>query len=152
KLIALAGDVVANIGAYACFPTTCGVEPLMALAEMAGPYDVAAYSCLARGVATHTCTMAPYRGVSRPVITFAIERLMDKAAAAFDLSPVEIRKRNLITTFPYTSTTGLVFDEGSYIETMEQAVAHVDLGKFRAQQRDERLHGRYRGIGFATFS
>ena len=61
----------------------------MALAELPGPYDVGAYSCRARGVATNTSTMAPYRGVSRPVITFAIERLMDKAAAAFGLSPVE---------------------------------------------------------------
>ena len=152
KLIALSADVVANIGAYSCFPTTCGVEPLMAMAELPGPYDVAAYACVARGVATHTCTMAPYRGVSRPVITFAIERLMDKAAAAFDLGPDEIRRRNLIKKFPYTSATGLVFDEGSYVETLEQAIAHVDLGKFRVQQRDARTRGRYRGIGFATFS
>ena len=78
--------------------------------------------------------MAPYRGVSRPVITFAIERLMDKAAAAFGLGPVEIRRRNLIGQFPYTSATGLVFDEGSYLETLEQAIAHVDLKSFRAQQ------------------
>ncbi len=152
KLIALSADVVANIGAYSCFPTTCGVEPLMAMAELPGPYDVRAYACVARGVATHTCTMAPYRGVSRPVITFAIERLMDKAAAAFDLGPDEIRRRNLIRKFPYTSATGLVFDEGTYVETLEQAIAHVDLGKFRAQQRDARTRGRYRGIGFATFS
>jgi carbon-monoxide dehydrogenase large subunit len=152
KLTALSADVVANIGAYSCFPTTCGVEPLMAMAELPGPYDVAAYACVARGVATHTCTMAPYRGVSRPVITFAIERLMDKAAAAFDLGPDEIRRRNLIRKFPYTSATGLVFDEGSYIETLEQAIAHVGLKSFRAKQRDARSRGRYRGIGFATFS
>ena len=67
--------MIANVGAYSCFPTTCGVEPLMALAELPGPYDVRAYSCRARGVTTHTCTMAPYRGVSRPVIT-----LRDRAA------------------------------------------------------------------------
>jgi aerobic carbon-monoxide dehydrogenase large subunit len=152
KLTALSADVVANIGAYSCFPTTCGVEPLMAMAELPGPYDVAAYACVARGVATHTCTMAPYRGVSRPVITFAIERLMDKAAAAFDLGPDEIRRRNLIRKFPYTSATGLVFDEGSYIETLEQAIAHVGLKSFRAKQREARSRGRYRGIGFATFS
>ena len=53
------------------FPTTCGVEPLMAMAEMPGPYDVQRYQCLARGVITNTCPMAPYRGVSRPVITFS---------------------------------------------------------------------------------
>ena len=152
KLIALSADVVANTGAYSCFPTTCGVEPLMAMAELPGPYDVAAYACVARGVATHTCTMAPYRGVSRPVITFAIERLMDKAAAAFDLGPDEIRRRNLIKKFPYTSATGLVFDEGSYVETLDQAIAHVDLKAFRARQREARTHGRYLGIGFATFS
>ena len=127
KLVALEATCVANIGAYSCFPTTCGVEPLMAIAELPGPYDFRAYACRARGVATHTCTMAPYRGVSRPVITFAVERLMDKAAAAFALSPVEIRRRNLITKFPYTSATGLVFDEGSYIETLEKAAASVGL-------------------------
>ena len=152
KLVALSADVIANIGAYSCFPTTCGVEPLMALAEMPGPYDLRAYSCRARGVATHTCTMAPYRGVSRPVITFAIERLMDKAAAAFELSPVEIRRRNLIARFPYTSATGLVFDEGSYIETLDKAAAHVDLASFRSRQSEARGRGRYLGIGFATFS
>jgi carbon-monoxide dehydrogenase large subunit len=152
KLIALAADVVANTGAYSCFPTTCGVEPLMAMAEMPGPYDVRAYSCRARGVSTHTCTMAPYRGVSRPVITFAVERLMDEAAAVFDLSPVEIRRRNLIDTFPYTSATGLVFDEGSYLETLEKAAAYAELPAFRARQRDARANGRFLGIGFATFS
>jgi carbon-monoxide dehydrogenase large subunit len=152
KLIALSADIAANVGAYSCFPTTCGVEPLMAMAELPGPYDVRAYSCVARGVATHTCTMAPYRGVSRPVITLAIERLMDKAATAFALRPDEIRRRNLIKTFPYTSATGLVFDEGSYVETLDQAVAHVDVAAFRTRQRDARAQGRYLGIGLATFS
>ena len=152
KLIALAADVAANVGAYSCFPTTCGVEPLMAMAELPGPYDVRAYSCLARGVATHTCTMAPYRGVSRPVITLAIERLMDKAAAAFAIGPDEIRRRNLIKRFPYTSVTGLVFDEGSYVETLDKALAHVNVAAFRARQRDSRQRGCYLGIGFATFS
>ena len=152
KLLALSTDILANIGAYSCFPTTCGVEPLMAMAEMPGPYDVRAYACVARGVATHTCAMAPYRGVSRPVVTAAIERLMDKAAAAFDLDPVEIRRRNLIAQFPYTSATGLVFDEGSYKAALEQAAARSDLPAFRARQRAARECGRYLGIGFATFS
>ena len=152
KLIALSADVVANAGAYSCFPTTCGVEPLMAMAELPGPYDLRAYSCRARAIATNTCTMAPYRGVSRPVITFAIERLMDKAAVAFGIDPVEIRKRNLIRRFPYTSVTGLAFDEGSYVETLEIAATVIDLPKFRARQRDARAHGRFLGVGFATFS
>lgn len=152
RLIALKADVVANVGAYSCFPNTCGVEPLMALAELPGPYDFDAYECRARGVATNTCTMAPYRGVSRPVITFALERAMDKAAAAFGLEPADIRRRNLIDKFPHTSPTGLVFDEASYKETLELALKHIDLPAYRARQQQARAQGRYLGIGFATFS
>jgi aerobic carbon-monoxide dehydrogenase large subunit len=152
KLIALSGDIVANIGAYSCFPTTCAVEPLMALAELPGPYDVRAYNCRSRGVLTHTCPMGPYRGVSRPVITFVLERLMDKAAAAFGIEPTEIRRRNLIDKFPYTSATGLLFDDGTYKETMEKAVEAIDLPAFRKRQQVMRDQGRYLGIGFTTFS
>ena len=152
KLIALAADILADIGAYSCYPTTCGVEPLMALAEMPGPYDLREYACVSRGVTTHTCPMAPYRGVSRPVITFAIERLMDKAAAAFGLDPIEVRRRNLIRSFPYTSATGLVFDEATYVETMEAAAGAIGVPAFRARQAKARAQGRHLGLGFATFS
>jgi carbon-monoxide dehydrogenase large subunit len=152
KLIALKNEVAANVGAYSCFPTTCGVEPLMAMAEMPGPYDFRAYACRARGVATNTCTMAPYRGVSRPVLTFALERAMDKAAAAFGLDPIDIRRRNLIDKFPYTSATGLVFDEASYKQTLDMAVKAVDVPAFRQRQQEARTQGRHLGIGFATFS
>jgi carbon-monoxide dehydrogenase large subunit len=152
RLVALTADVTANVGAYSCFPTTGAVEPLMALAELPGPYDVRAYRCTARGVLTHTCPMAPYRGVSRPVITLAIERLMDRAAAELGLEPSEIRRRNLIDTFPYVSATGLTFDEGSYRRTLQIAVEAVDLAAFRRRQSAARRDGQFLGIGFATFS
>ncbi|MEJ2376543.1 MAG: xanthine dehydrogenase family protein molybdopterin-binding subunit [Pseudolabrys sp.] len=152
KLVALNADIVANVGAYSCFPTTCGVEPLMAMAELPGPYDFRHYQCRARGVLTNTCTMAPYRGVSRPVITFALERLMDKAATVFGVDPVEIRRRNLIKKFPYTSAAGLTFDEASYKETLEMAAQAIDVPAFRARQKQEREKDRHIGIGFAAFS
>ena len=152
KLIALRADIISNIGAYSCFPTTCGVEPLMAMAEMPGPYDVQQYACLARGVVTNTCTMAPYRGVSRPVITFSLERLMDKAARAFAIDPVDIRRGNLIDKFPYKSAMGLEYDDATYKETLEMAVEAVDVPAFRKRQKEARAKGRYLGIGLATFS
>jgi carbon-monoxide dehydrogenase large subunit len=152
KLLALKADIVANIGAYSCFPTTAGMEPLMAMAEMPGPYDVQQYECLARGVMTNTCTMAAYRGVSRPIITFTLERLMDKAASAFALDPVDIRRRNLIDKFPYKSAMGLEYDEATYKETLEMAVKAIDVPAFRKRQKEARAKGRHLGIGFATFS
>jgi carbon-monoxide dehydrogenase large subunit len=128
------------------------MEPLMAMAEMPGPYDVQRYQCLARGALTNTCTMAAYRGVSRPIITFTLERLMDKAAAAFDIDPIDIRRRNLIDKFPYKSAMGLEYDEATYKETLEMAVKAIDVPAFRARQKAARAKGKYLGIGFATFS
>ena len=148
KLLAIKSDILANIGAYSCFPTTCAVEPMMTLMEMPGCYDVRNYRGHTRGVVTNTCPIAPYRGVSRPVVAFVLERMMDKAARAFGLEPPEIRRRNLIDKFPYTSITNLLFDEASYRETMEMAVKAVDLPAFRARQKQARAGGRYIGIGF----
>ena len=152
KLLALEADALCNIGAYSIYPITCGVEPLMAMTELPGPYAVAAYRARGRALTTNTCPMAPFRGVSRPVITAAMERLMDCAAARLGLDPPEIRRRNLIAAFPYTSPTGLVHDGGSYREAMEQAAGLVDVAAFRQRQQAARAEGRYLGIGFSVFS
>src|SRR5476649_2652222 len=77
---------------------------------------------------------------------------MDKAAAAFAIDPVDIRRRNLIDKFPYTSAMGLVYDEASYKETLEMAVKAIGLPAFRIRQKAARARGRHLGIGFATFS
>jgi carbon-monoxide dehydrogenase large subunit len=152
KLLAIDAEILSNVGAYSGFPITCGVEALMGMAELPGPYDVQQYRCVSRGVATNTCPMAPYRGVSRPVITFTMERLMDTAAAKLGIDPVDIRRRNLIDAFPYKSATGLLFDEATYREVMEIAVRELPLSKLRARQTELRKAGRYLGIGFSTFS
>jgi carbon-monoxide dehydrogenase large subunit len=152
RLLAVEADLRCNVGAYSCYPVTCGVEPLMAMAELPGPYDFQAYGVRARGITTNTCPMAPYRGVCRPAITLAMERLMDCAAARFGLDPVEIRRRNLVQSFPYRSATGLTYDEGSYRESLELAAELIDVPAFHKRQRAARAKGRYLGIGFAVFN
>ncbi|MBO0739442.1 MAG: xanthine dehydrogenase family protein, partial [Alphaproteobacteria bacterium] len=152
RLLALDADILCNVGAYSNFPATCGVEPLMALADLPGPYRVREYRARARGVASNTCPMAPYRGVSRPVITAAVERLMDCAASQLGLDLLEIRRRNLIAEFPYTSATGVVHDPGSYREAMNAAAQVIDFTKFRARQRAARAEGRWLGLGISVFA
>ena len=108
-LLALKADILCDVGAYSCYPFTCGVEPLMAAAEMPGVYQFDRYWSRARAVTTNKAPMAPYRGVSRPQFTFAMERLMQKAANRLGLDAVEIRRRNLpgAGDFPYESPTGV---------------------------------------------
>jgi carbon-monoxide dehydrogenase large subunit len=152
KLLGLDANLRSNVGAFSCYPVTCGVEPLMAVAELPGPYDFSEYGALSRGVATNTCMMAPYRGVSRPMLTFTMERMMEAAAKRLGLDSIDIRRRNLIGTFPHRSPTGLVYDQGSYSQAMEIAVETIDLPAFRARQAAMRKQGRYLGLGLSVFS
>lgn len=152
NLVAMKADIRCNVGAYSCYPVTCGVEPLMAMAELPGPYRLQNYKVRSRAVASNLCPIAPYRGVSRPAITLTLERLMDTAAKQIGIDPVEIRRRNLVREFPYVSVTGLTYDQASYVESLEQAAEIVDLPAFREKQRAARLEGRYLGLGFSSFS
>jgi carbon-monoxide dehydrogenase large subunit len=152
RLLGLEADLRSNVGAFSCYPVTCGVEPLMALAELPGPYNLGEYGVRSRGVTTNTCMMAPYRGVSRPMLTFSMERLMEVAAKRLGIESVEIRRRNLISAFPHRSPTGLVYDEGSYLQAMEAAVNAIDLPAFRARQAALRTRGRHLGVGLSVFS
>lgn len=154
RLLALAAEILCDTGAYSAFPFTCGVEPLMAATELPGPYRLRHYRARARAVATNKAPTAPYRGVSRPQITLVLERLMDKAAARLGLDAVEIRRRNLIRRheFPYTGVTGLVYDPGSYLESLEQCASALGHESWAARQAVARRDGRLLGLGFATFS
>jgi carbon-monoxide dehydrogenase large subunit len=152
RLLAIDADILCNIGAYGNAPVTAALEPLMAMTELPGPYDLRAYRVRTRGITTNTCPMAPYRGVSRPVITTAMERLMDTAAARLGVDPLEIRRRNLIASFPHHSLTGMVQDAGTYREAMEEAAAVLDVPAFRARQKAARTEGRYLGLGLSVFA
>ncbi|MDQ3791988.1 MAG: xanthine dehydrogenase family protein molybdopterin-binding subunit, partial [Actinomycetota bacterium] len=133
RLLALKADILCDVGAYSCYPFTCGVEPLMAATEMPGVYQMKRYWSRARAVTTNKAPMAPYRGVSRPQFTFVVERLMQKAAGRLGLDAVEIRKRNLPAPedFPYESPTGVVYDAGSYVESLERCAEALDLSGWK---------------------
>ena len=150
-LLGLDADIVCNIGAYSNYPVTFGVEPLMAMAELPGPYRLSQYRARSRAVTTNMCPIAPYRGVSRPVLTLAMERLMDTAGRRLGVDPLEMRRTNLVNEFPYAMPTGLPVDEGSYVETLDAAAAAVDLDGFRCRQQEARAEGRYVGVGFSVF-
>lgn len=151
RLLGLDADIVCNIGAYSNYPVTFGVEPLMALAELPGPYRLSEYRVRSRAVTTNMCPIAPYRGVSRPVLTLAMERLMDTAGRRLGIDVLEMRRANLVREFPYSMPTGLPVDPGSYVETLEAAASAINLEGFRRRQQRAAAEGRYLGVGFSVF-
>jgi carbon-monoxide dehydrogenase large subunit len=70
--------------------------------------------------------MSPYRGVGWTQPHTARELALDRAARTLGIDPVELRRRNLVTRFPHRSATGMEYDSGSYVESLESAVALVD--------------------------
>ncbi|MGW7260834.1 xanthine dehydrogenase family protein molybdopterin-binding subunit [Streptomyces sp. NPDC054834] len=152
RILALDADVICDMGAYSCYPFTAGIEPLMASAEMPGVYRVPAYRVRGRAVATNKAPSAPYRGVSRPQYVMVVERLFERAARELGIDPVEIRRRNLITSFPYTGVNGITYDPGSYLESLnlcEKSLADEGWYDFR---REAVAAGRHVGIGFSCFN
>lgn len=152
ELLALRGDLICDVGAYCCYPVTWAVEPLMALAELPGPYKVGEYDVRSRAITTNKCPIAPYRGVSRPMQVLAMERLMDCAAVELGVDKVAIRDRNLISEFPHRAPTGLVLDLASHRETLSAAAELADLEDFAVRQAEALKQGRYLGIGFSCFA
>ncbi|MEU9859909.1 xanthine dehydrogenase family protein molybdopterin-binding subunit [Streptomyces sp. NPDC047971] len=152
RILGLDADVVCDMGAYSCYPFTAGIEPLMASAEMPGVYKVPAYRVRGRAITTNKAPTAPYRGVSRPQYVMVAERLMERAARELGLDPLEVRRRNLITEFPYTGVNGITYDPGSYRESLDLCERAVKEAGWYERQAAARAEGRHIGIGYSCFS
>src|SRR5439155_5904875 len=88
----LRASVLADVGAYSIVPWTASIEVIQVISFLPGPYRVPAYLGEGAGVATNKAPMGPYRGVGRPVATFVMESLLDRAARRLGLDPREIRR------------------------------------------------------------
>src|SRR5205807_9809592 len=113
-----------------------------------------AYQARGRASATTKPPTAPYRGVSRPQIVLGMERRMEKAARALDLDPLTVRSRNRIAPgeFPYTGVTGITYDEGSYLASLDLAEQRVAAGGWPAELDRLRAAGLLAGVGYSCFS
>jgi len=151
---ALRALLYVDCGAYSVFPWTATMDTGMALGILPGPYRIANYECHGYSVTTNKCPLGPYRGVSRPAAALSIERAMDEVAHALGMDPVEVRRRNLVRPdeFPYTSVTGLVYDSGSFQESLERVCEVGGYEELRREQAEARAEGRYLGIGIACYT
>jgi carbon-monoxide dehydrogenase large subunit len=138
-----------NLGAYV---SARSGWPVGNIGGIAGVYDIPVISAEVCGVLTHTVPTAAYRGAGRPEATYAIERLIDVAAAELGLSPYELRRRNLIppTAMPYKTALTFTYDCGEFEGNMQMAAEMAELDGFPARRAEAQRNGKLRGIGLAN--
>ena len=146
-------DDITGIGAFSAFPRTSAVEGNQAIRLMGGPYKLRNYHGRLRVVLQNKAMMSQYCAVGHPIACGVTEALVDEAAAAVGLDPLEIRRRNLLTddVYPYTSPTGYSFERLSHHQCLEKLAGLMDYAALRADQAEARKRGAVRGIGFAAF-
>lgn len=139
-------------GAYHQPPWSMAVEPwCAAMVTPTGVYDIPTADLKYEAAATNKCPVGAYRGVGYMAGTVVRECLMDDAARLFGLSPFEIRRRNVVREFPWTNTQGIVYDEGSWLQTIDELERMVDYAAFRERQAALRAEGRFLGLGMSVF-
>jgi carbon-monoxide dehydrogenase large subunit len=153
EITGMAVQDLTGVGPYSAYPRTSAVEGSQVVRLMGGPYQLANYRGDLTVVFQNKTMMSQYRAVGHPIACAATEALMDRAAEAVGLDPIEIRRRNFITAdmYPHTSPTGFVFERLSHHECLDGIVALMKYQALRAEQAELRSRGIHRGIGIATF-
>jgi len=151
RIRGLRARIEAPLGAYLSF--SASTNPRNHARCLPGAYTIRDVDIQVAGALTTTPPVGAYRGAGRPEAAFLIERLVDEAARALELDPVEIRRRNLIprAAFPYTTATGQVYDSGDYLEALDRALAAADYEGLRRAQAGRRRRGELVGVGVATY-
>ena len=149
RFLAMRATNISNLGARCV-----SLSPLSKGAGLiTGSYDIPAASLRAVAVFTNTMPTQAYRSSGRPEVTFAIERLIDIAAAQLGFDRIALRRKNLVrpNRMPYRNAVGMVYDSGRYEENMDAALAIADWNGHAARRRDARRRGKLLGRGLANY-
>ena len=149
RLLALDIDFTIDGGAY------CTLSPVVlsrGTIHAGGPYACPNVRVRGRAVATNVPPHGAFRGFGAPQSLFALERHMDRVAAAVGLTPEEFRRRNFIRpgdTLAVGQTIKEPVDMGALLD---RAFALSDYrGKRERFARENDRRAVKKGIGFAAF-
>src|SRR3954464_452888 len=150
RILAMRFDMLANLGAYLA-PTGPFINTIGIVNCLSGVYDVPASYARIRLALTNTAPMAAYRGAGRPVMSYALERLVEHAARELGMDPAEFRRRNFITRFPYKIAAGFEYDSGDFQGVMDKALKGGDWAGFAQRRKQSERQGKLRGRGMSTY-
>ena len=149
KFLALRSTNVSNVGARCA-----SLSPLSKGAGLiTGSYNIPAAALRAVALFTNTTPTTPYRSSGRPEVTYAIERLIDTAAADLGIDRIELRRRNLVppAAMPYRNAVGMLYDSGQYETNMDLAMKIADWQGFPARRAAAEERGWLLGLGLANY-
>jgi len=152
RILGMRFDMVANLGAYLA-PTGPFINTIGIVNCLSGVYDVPATYARIRLALTNTAPMAAYRGAGRPIMSYAIERLVDHAARELGLDPTELRRRNFIPKdrFPYKIAAGFEYDCGDFAGVLDKALHASSWDSFEQRKTEAKRRGKLLGRGIATY-
>jgi 2-furoyl-CoA dehydrogenase large subunit len=143
ELLALRYDVLEDVGAYVRAPEPATLYRMHG--SLAGAYRVQNVAARNRVALTNRCPSGLNRGFGGPQLYLALERTFDRAASRLGIDPAELRRRNLICEFPWTTPSGGVYDSGDFESALDAALELVRYDERRAEQAS----GAPIGIGIA---
>jgi aerobic carbon-monoxide dehydrogenase large subunit len=116
-------------------------------------YDIAKIGVEVKCCVTNTVPTGPYRGAGRPEANYVMERVVEEAARVSGISPVELRRRNLIApgAIPYKTAVGTTFDSGDFAPVLDKALKLAAHDGFEGRRKEAAKRGRRRGIGISCF-
>ena len=137
-----------NVGAYMSWRSTA---PVNNIGGISGVYTIPVTAADVVGLFTNTQPTAPYRGAGRPDATYAIERIIDVAAAESGIDPAELRRRNLIpaSAMPYRTSFRFEYDCGDFERNLDKALELAHYASFPERRAEAKRRGKLRGIGIA---
>jgi CO/xanthine dehydrogenase Mo-binding subunit len=149
RLLGMEIDFVVDGGAYA---TLSAVVLSRGTIHAAGPYFCPNVRIKSRAVATNVPPHGAFRGFGAPQSIFALERHLDKVAAAVGLSPEEFRRRNFIREGQTTATGQVIREPVNMAKLLARAFELTDYEAKRERFAAENPQSRVKkGIGFASF-
>jgi carbon-monoxide dehydrogenase large subunit len=144
---------------HGAYPTLGEAITLNTINHLPGPYRVPHYRASGENVLTHKTFLAAYRGAGRPEAAFVLDRLLDRAARAGGLDPIELRRKNLIraSEMPYASGLSyrdgvpISYDPADYVAAFDRLIERLDYGHWRKEQAARRGSTRPIGIGVSAY-
>ena len=143
EIQALDIDVLSGAGAYSQFPRTSVFEANQILNITGGPYAHKHYRAKATVVYLNKVPTSQYRAVGHPIGNSVGEALVDWAAEAIGLDPVEIRRRNIMPddSYPRITAAGIKVKDMSHQRCLETLVERMNYAALREEQAQLRRAG-----------